>query len=126
VVVASNLHADILTDIGAAISGSLGMAPSANINPERTYPSMFEPTHGSAPDIFGKGIANPIAMIWSGALMLDFLGEKATAERMVEAIKTVVQDGKVLTPDLGGSAHTHDVGQAIVDALKPSLRNPIL
>lgn len=115
VVVASNLFGDILTDIGAAICGSLGIAPSANINPERIYPSMFEPVHGSAPLIVGKGIANPIAMIWSGGMMLDFLGEKEGAGIIYKAIKKLTTLGKVLTPDLGGSATTEEVANALMD-----------
>jgi tartrate dehydrogenase/decarboxylase/D-malate dehydrogenase len=114
VVVASNLFADILTDLGGAICGSLGMAPSGNLNPERHYPSMFEPIHGSAPDIAGQGIANPIAMIWSGALMLDFLGEPEASDLIMDAIQAVTREGRVLTPDLGGSARTVDVGGAII------------
>jgi tartrate dehydrogenase/decarboxylase/D-malate dehydrogenase len=114
VIVASNLFADILTDLGGAICGSLGMAPSGNLNPERTYPSMFEPVHGSAPDIAGRGIANPIAMIWSGALMLDFLGEAESSGLIMEAIRAVTSEGRVLTPDLGGKASTVAVGDAIV------------
>ncbi len=117
VVVASNLHADILTDLGGAISGSLGMAPSANLNPERVYPSMFEPVHGSAPDIYGKGIANPVAMIWSGAMMLEFLGEVRAARMILSAIESVTAEGKVRTPDLGGQARTGEVGEAIAGAL---------
>ncbi len=101
--VASNLHADILTDLGGAISGSLGMAPSGNLNPERVYPSMFEPVHGSAPDIYGKGIANPLAMIWSGAMMLEFLGEIHAATRILSAIKSVVAEGQVRTQIWAGS-----------------------
>jgi len=114
VVVGSNLFGDILTDLGAAVCGSMGVAPSGNINPERDYPSMFEPVHGSAPDICGKGIANPIAMIWCGAMMLEFLGENAAANLIVSAIKAVTAAGKRLTPDLGGSARTSEVAEAII------------
>ena len=113
VIVASNLFGDILTDIGSAISGSLGIAPGANINPERRYPSMFEPIHGSAPDIAGKGIANPIGAIWAGALMLDHLGHRNLHDLLLGAIERVVAAGKVRTPDLGGNASTRDVGDAI-------------
>ncbi len=117
VIVASNLFGDILTDLGAALCGSLGIAPSGNINPERRYPSMFEPVHGSAPDIVGKGIANPIGMIWCGAMMLDFIGE-AEAGRLVEsAICGVTAEGSVLTPDLGGKSTTREVTAAILDKL---------
>jgi len=114
VVVASNLFGDILTDIGGAITGSLGLSASGNIDPERRYPSMFEPVHGSAPDIYGKGIANPIAMAWSGAMMLDFLGEKRAGELIVEAIRAVTAKGETLTPDLGGKATTTQVSDALV------------
>lgn len=117
VVVASNLHADILTDLGGAICGSLGMAASANLNPERTYPSMFEPVHGSAPDIVGKGIANPIGMVWSGAMMLEFLGETDSAARILKALHALTANGSTLTPDLGGQASTLEVGQAIQNHL---------
>jgi tartrate dehydrogenase/decarboxylase/D-malate dehydrogenase len=113
VMVTSNMFGDILTDIGSAISGSLGIAPGANVNPARTYPSMFEPIHGSAPDIAGKGIANPIGAIWAGALMLDHLGRRDLHDRVVSAIERVVASGKVLTPDLGGQATTRDVADAI-------------
>jgi tartrate dehydrogenase/decarboxylase/D-malate dehydrogenase len=118
VVVASNLFGDILTDLGAAIVGSMGLAPSGNINPERTYPSMFEPVHGSAPDIVGKGIANPIAMIWCGAMMLDFIGEKQAAQMINVAIKAATGERKVLTPDLGGDARTTQVTDAIIEKVK--------
>jgi tartrate dehydrogenase/decarboxylase/D-malate dehydrogenase len=117
VVVASNLFGDILTDLGAAISGSLGIAPGANINPERTHPSMFEPIHGSAPDIAGKGIANPIGAIWAGALMLDHLGHRDVHDRILAAIERVVAIGKVRTPDLGGTATTIDMTRAIAGEL---------
>jgi tartrate dehydrogenase/decarboxylase/D-malate dehydrogenase len=114
VIVASNLFGDILTDIGSAISGSLGIAPGANINPARTHPSMFEPIHGSAPDIAGKGIANPIGAIWAGALMLDHLGRRDLHDAIVGAIERVVANGAVRTPDLGGTSTTRDVAAAIV------------
>ena len=117
VMVTSNLFGDILTDIGSAISGSLGIAPGANINPERTHPSMFEPIHGSAPDIAGKGIANPIGAMWAGALMMDHLGQRAIHDRVLGAIERVVAAGKVLTPDLGGKARTEEVARAIVGEL---------
>jgi len=114
VLVTSNLFGDILTDIGSAISGSLGIAPGANINPGRQLPSMFEPIHGSAPDIAGKGIANPIGAIWAGALMLNHLGRRDLHDRIVSAIERVVAKGNVRTPDLGGTSKTKDVGDAIV------------
>jgi tartrate dehydrogenase/decarboxylase/D-malate dehydrogenase len=117
VIIASNLFGDILTDVGAAISGSLGVAPGGNINPERTFPSMFEPIHGSAPDIAGKGIANPIAAIWAGAMMLDFLGEKDAHDVILRAVEHVVGDGRVRTPDLGGTARTGDVTKAVLAAV---------
>jgi tartrate dehydrogenase/decarboxylase/D-malate dehydrogenase len=113
VVVASNLFGDILSDLGPAVAGSIGIAPGGNINPEKEHPSMFEPVHGSAPDIAGKGIANPIAQIWTGAMMLDHLGHEDAGRAVVEAIERVVQEGKVLTRDLGGTASTTDVGKAI-------------
>src|SRR5262245_19660786 len=115
-VVASNLHADILSDLAAALSGSLGIAPTANLNPERTFPSMFEPIHGSAFDITGKGVANPIATFWTGAMMLEHLGETKAAARLMRAIESVTAK-KVFTPDLGGSARTADVTRAVVAAL---------
>jgi tartrate dehydrogenase/decarboxylase/D-malate dehydrogenase len=116
VVVASNLFGDILSDLGPAIAGSIGLAPGANINPEREYPSMFEPVHGSAPDIAGKGLANPIGQIWTGALMLDHLGHPDAAAAVVRAIEQLVADGKLLTRDLGGKASTSEVGQALGQA----------
>jgi tartrate dehydrogenase/decarboxylase/D-malate dehydrogenase len=117
VIVASNLFGDILTDIGSAISGSLGVAPGGNINPDRTTPSMFEPIHGSAPDIAGKGIANPIAAIWAGAMMLEHLGERAAYGRILSAIERVIGDERVRTPDLGGKATTAEVTRAVAAAL---------
>ena len=117
VILASNLFGDILTDLGAAVSGSLGIAPGANINPERTHPSMFEPIHGSAPDIAGKGIANPIGAIWAGALMLDHLGSAPAHDRVVAAIEQVLATGGPRTPDLGGRAATTDVTNAILQEL---------
>lgn len=113
VVVASNLFGDILTDLGGAIQGSLGMAASANINPEKRFPSMFEPVHGSAPDIAGKGLANPIGTIWAGSMMLDFLGEEEAARLVMEAILKTVVEQKKLTRDLGGSASTSEVTEEI-------------
>ena len=117
VIVASNLFGDILTDIGSAISGSLGVGPGGNINPDRTTPSMFEPIHGSAPDIAGKNIANPTAAIWAGAMMLDHLGERAAHDRILKAIESVLADGDVKTPDLGGRATTSDMTKAITTAM---------
>jgi tartrate dehydrogenase/decarboxylase/D-malate dehydrogenase len=96
----------------------MGIAPSANLNPDRRYPSMFEPVHGSAPDIAGKGIANPIAAIWSAAMMLDFLGEKKASELVMQAIRSVTGARRVLTPDLGGTANTRQVGDAIIESMK--------
>jgi len=117
VVVASNLFGDILSDLGPATAGTIGLAPSANLNPERRFPSLFEPVHGSAPDIYGKNIANPIAMIWSGALMLDFLTQgqdagRAAHDAILRAIETVLANGP-RTPDLGGNASTTEIGKAI-------------
>jgi len=119
VVVASNLFGDILSDLGPACTGTIGIAPSANLNPERKFPSLFEPVHGSAPDIAGKGVANPIGQIWCGALMLDFLGYRAAHDAVMQAIEKVLepQSGAPRTPDLGGTAGTRDVGLAIAAAL---------
>jgi tartrate dehydrogenase/decarboxylase/D-malate dehydrogenase len=116
VVVASNLFGDILSDLGPACTGTIAIAPSANLNPEREYPSMFEPVHGSAPDIFGQNIANPIGQIWSGAMMLDHLGHKDAAEAVVGAIETVLTEGP-RTPDIGGRASTQELGEAIAEAV---------
>lgn len=118
VVVGSNLFGDILSDLGPAVAGSIGIAPSANINPEGDYPSMFEPVHGSAPDIAGKGIANPIGQIWSGAMMLEHLGHQAAADDIVTAIETVLSEAGPKTPDIGGQAATKDLGDAIAAAVK--------
>ena len=112
VVVASNLFGDILSDLGPACTGTIGLAPSANLNPERQFPSLFEPVHGSAPDIFGRNIANPVAMIWSAALMLQFLGEQAAHDAILKAIEQVLAQGP-RTPDLGGKASTTEMGEAI-------------
>ena len=117
VVVGSNLFGDILSDLGPAATGTIGIAPSANINPERNFPSMFEPVHGSAPDIAGQGIANPIGQIWSGAMMLDHFGQTEAAEAILGAIEKVLADGACLTPDMGGKASTGDLGAAVEVAL---------
>jgi tartrate dehydrogenase/decarboxylase/D-malate dehydrogenase len=118
VIVASNLFGDILSDLAAAIAGSIGIAPAANLNPERGFPSMFEPVHGSAPDISGKGIANPLGAIWSGAMMLDHLGEHGAAEDILSAISIVLADGDVRTPDLGGSARTTELAGAVEEVIR--------
>ena len=115
-IVASNLHADILSDLAAALSGSLGIAPTANLNPERKFPSMFEPIHGSAFDITGKGVANPVATFWTASMMLEHLGEAKAAARLMKAIEAVTAK-KVFTPDLGGSARTTDVTRAVLEAM---------
>jgi tartrate dehydrogenase/decarboxylase/D-malate dehydrogenase len=117
VVVASNLFGDILTDLSAIVTGSMGLAASANINPERNYPSMFEPVHGSAPDIADKGIANPLAAILSAGMLLDHLGLSSAAAAVRRAVAAVLKAGKVRTPDLGGSARTTEVGDAVLAAL---------
>jgi tartrate dehydrogenase/decarboxylase/D-malate dehydrogenase len=116
-IVATNLHADILSDLAAALAGSIGIAPTANLNPERTFPSMFEPIHGSAFDIVGKGIANPVATFWSGSMMLEHLGQKAAADRLMRAVERVTADPSLHTPDLGGTATTEQVTQAVCEAL---------
>ena len=115
-VVASNLFGDILSDLGPACTGTIGIAPSANINPERNFPSLFEPVHGSAPDIYGQNIANPIGMIWSGAMMLEQLGEEAAAADIMNAIEDVLMTGPK-TPDMKGVASTQEVGAAIASAI---------
>jgi tartrate dehydrogenase/decarboxylase/D-malate dehydrogenase len=117
VVVGSNLFGDILSDLGPAVAGGIGIAPSANINPEREFPSMFEPVHGSAPDIAGKGIANPIAAFWTASQLLEFLGEKEAAAAVMRAIEAVTARGEPLTPDLGGSAGTREVTDAVLAEL---------
>jgi len=113
VVVGSNLFGDILSDLGPAVVGSIGIAPSGNLNPERKFPSMFEPVHGSAPDIAGKGIANPIGQIWSGAMMLQHLGEASAASAIEKAIEAVLGGSGPRTADIGGKARTKEVGEAI-------------
>ena len=117
-IVATNLHADILSDLAAALAGSLGIAPTANLNPERKFPSMFEPIHGSAFDIMGKGIANPIGAFWSAKMMLDHLGEKAAADRLMRAIERVTANPSLHTPDLGGGATTRGVTNAVIEAIE--------
>jgi tartrate dehydrogenase/decarboxylase/D-malate dehydrogenase len=117
-IVATNLHADILSDLAAALAGSLGIAPTANINPERKFPSMFEPIHGSAFDITGKGIANPVGTFWTATMMLEHLGEKPAAERLMRAIERVTADPSLHTPDLGGSATTRQVTDAVIAAIQ--------
>ena len=117
VIVTTNMFGDIITDLAAVIQGGLGVAAGGNINPERTTPSMFEPIHGSAPDIAGKGVANPIAAIWAGAMMLDHLGERAAHDNILRAIELVIGDERVKTPDLGGSATTAEMTKAVTSAL---------
>ena len=121
VVVTSNLFGDILTDLGAAIAGGMGLAAGANLNPERKYPSMFEPIHGSAPDIAGKQLANPLATVWSAAQMLEFFGYQGWSDRLIGAIEQVLVEKKVLTPDLSGSAKTREVGEEIIRIVKAGL-----
>ena len=115
VVVTSNLFGDILTDLGGALQGSLGLPASGNIDPERRNPSLFEPVHGTAPDIAGKGIANPMAAVWAGVMMLEFLGEDEAAQGVMAALEAVAREGRVLTPDLGGTATTDEVAAAIAE-----------
>src|SRR5581483_2510137 len=116
-IVASNLHADILSDLAAALAGSLGIAPTANLNPERKFPSMFEPIHGSAFDIMGRGIANPIGTFWSGVMLLEHVGQPAAAQRLMRAIERVTAEPSLHTPDLGGKATTAQVTQAVTEAV---------
>lgn len=117
-VVATNLHADILSDLAAALAGSLGIAPTANLNPERNFPSMFEPIHGSAFDIMGKGVANPVGTFWSSVMLLEHVGESAAATRLMGAIERVTADPAFHTPDLGGNATTEEVTAAVLDAIR--------
>lgn len=121
-IVATNLHADILSDLAAALAGSIGIAPSSNLDPTRQAPSMFEPVHGSAPDIFGKGIANPIATFWTAAEMLDWLGENEAAKVLMKAIESVCAQG-VVTKDLGGTANTAEVTEAVRFAIQQSAKS---
>jgi tartrate dehydrogenase/decarboxylase / D-malate dehydrogenase len=121
VVVGSNLFGDILSDLGPAVVGSIGIAPSANLNPEKEYPSMFEPVHGSAPDIAGKGVANPIGQIWSGAMMLRHLGACEGADEVENAIVSVLAQAKVRTPDVGGKSSTQELGEAIANRISKGL-----
>jgi tartrate dehydrogenase/decarboxylase/D-malate dehydrogenase len=122
--VATNLHADILSDLAAALAGSLGIAPTANIDPERRYPSMFEPIHGSAFDIMGQGLANPVGTFWSAVMLLEHLGEAAAARRLMQAIETVTATPALHTRDLGGDATTAEVTQAVCRQLATGLRQP--
>ncbi|MBQ9734410.1 MAG: tartrate dehydrogenase [Clostridia bacterium] len=118
IVVTSNLFGDILTDLGAAIAGGMGLAAGANLNPDKKFPSMFEPIHGSAPDIAGQGKANPLATVWSTSQMLDFFGHKTWGKKLIDVIEEILVDKKVLTPDLGGNATTEDVGNEVIRILK--------
>src|SRR6266571_6884938 len=124
VVVASNLFADILTDLAGALQGSLGIPPSGNLNPDRKVLAFFEPVHGSAPDIAGQGIANPIATVWAGSMLLDFLGETDSAALLMQAIEAQTAEGKLLTPDLGGTARTEQVGDALARRVRQAGRQP--
>lgn len=124
VLVGSNLFGDILSDLTPALAGSLGIAPSGNLNPEKEFPSMFEPVHGSAPDIAGKGIANPIGQIWSGAMMLEHLGHPEAAKAIEDAIGAILGEGKVRTPDLGGSSSTEDAGRTVTEYILQKAEHP--
>ena len=117
IVVTSNLFGDILTDLGAAIAGGMGLAAGANLNPERKFPSMFEPIHGSAPDLAGLGVSNPLAAIWSASQMLDFFGHEDWGKKIIDVIEELLVENKILTPDMGGSASTSDVGDAFIRKL---------
>ena len=117
VVVGSNLFGDILSDLGPACTGTIAIAPSANINPTQEFPSMFEPVHGSAPDIYGQNISNPIGAIWAGAMMLDHLGHRDAHDSIMNAVESVLKDQQNLTPDMGGSASTQSLGEAIAKAI---------
>ncbi len=117
-VVATNLHADVLSDLASAVAGSLGIGATANLNPDDDVPSMFEPIHGSAFDLIGKGIANPLGAFWTASMMLDHLGEADAASRVMRAIETVTERGEVMPPDLGGTATTDQVTEAVIDALR--------
>jgi len=123
IVVTSNLFGDILTDLGAAIAGGMGLAAGANLNPERAFPSMFEPIHGSAPDIAGKGVANPLATVWAASQMLDFFGYPEWGAKLIAGIEEMLMEKKTLTPDLGGSASTSQVGDAIISKLREGNKN---
>jgi tartrate dehydrogenase/decarboxylase / D-malate dehydrogenase len=125
VVVTSNLFGDILTDLGAAIAGGIGLAAGANINPERDYPSMFEPIHGSAPDIAGRGIANPLAAIWSASQMLDFFGYEAYGKLVLEAIEQLLTEGQILTPDMNGTASTSEVADKIIEIIESTVPSKV-
>src|SRR5699024_5160780 len=122
-VVTSNLFGDIITDIGAGITGGIGLATGANINPERKYPSMFEPVHGSAPDIAGKGIANPLAAIWSVSQMMDFFGEATWGKLILDTIRDILNKVDLLTPDLGGKATTSELGTSFIQLLEDNYQN---
>jgi tartrate dehydrogenase/decarboxylase/D-malate dehydrogenase len=117
VVVGSNLFGDILSDLGPACTGTIAIAPSANLNPTNEYPSMFEPVHGSAPDIAGQGISNPIGAVWAGAMLLQHLGHQQAHDSIMQAVENVLRDGNCMTEDMGGSASTVDLGQAIAEAI---------
>lgn len=123
IVVTSNLFGDILTDLSATIAGGMGLAAGANLNPEREFPSMFEPIHGSAPDIAGQGKANPLATVWSASQMLDFFGYPQWGERLIQYMEQVLTEKKVLTPDLGGTATTEEVGNEIIRLMQKDFQN---